>query len=191
MQELYAYTLNMVGKRKASTSEDTGQTNKRKRTQKSSGPRKQLHAKEAPKKHPDQDNFRGEQEKQQQQQQPLTSTTRSLTVKQDLLERCFPWVETLRAYLLTRLPSSSRLRRKKLVSVGKNPEANAVEQLLSHVLDTTLVACAENGQDNDGPVIDHDRETLRQTFSQTKQADESYVTVSSAAEGVFSPQAEV
>lgn len=75
--------------------------------------------------------------------------------------------------------------------VGKRPDATAVEQLLSHVLDTTLVAYAGDGHDSYLPASDHERESLHQSFSQTKRLDESYVTVSSAAEGAFSPQAEV
>ncbi|CAK7223034.1 Telomerase reverse transcriptase [Sporothrix bragantina] len=130
-----------------------------------------------------------------QQQLPSASTTRAPAVKRDLLARYYPTVDTLRDYLLARLPSSSRLRRKKLLSVGKSPEASAVEQLLSHMLDTALVTYASSGseQSKDQPAADYyrERQSLRQTFSQTKRADESYVTVSSAAEGVFSPQAEV
>ncbi|CAK7222169.1 Telomerase reverse transcriptase [Sporothrix eucalyptigena] len=131
-----------------------------------------------------------QQDRKKQQQKPAVPTARDPVVKNDLLARYFTRVETLRAYLLTRLPSSSRLRRKKLLSVGKSSEASAVEQLLSHVLDTTLVACADNGP-KEYSDLDQNREQLRETFSQTKRADESYVTVSSAAEGVFSHQAEI
>lgn len=121
----------------------------------------------------------------QDDQPPPPAADRAPTVQQGLLARYFPRVATLRAYLLTRLPASSRLRRKKLASVGQAADASAVEQLLSHVLDTTLVACADTAG------ADHDRAQLHATFSQSRRADESYVTVSGAAEGVFSPQAEV
>lgn len=116
-------------------------------------------------------------------------------VKQDLLGRYFAQVETLRAYLLTRLPATSRLRRKKLSQVGKQADATEVEKLLSHVLDTTLVGCAfinhKTVSDGQPTSDDNDRDRLRETFSQTRRVDESYVTVSSAAEGFFSPQFEV
>ncbi|KIH87619.1 telomerase reverse transcriptase [Sporothrix brasiliensis 5110] len=120
---------------------------------------------------------------------------RDRSVKEDLLARYFARVDTLRAYLLTRLPATSRLRRKKLSAVGKQENATEVEKLLSHVLDSTLVACASgtNGDGfSSGPVLDDgERARLRMTFSQTKGADESYVTVSNAAEGAFAPQSEI
>ncbi|ERS98417.1 hypothetical protein HMPREF1624_05201 [Sporothrix schenckii ATCC 58251] len=120
---------------------------------------------------------------------------RDRSVKKALLAQYFARVDTLRAYLLTRLPATSRLRRKKLSAVGKQENATEVEKLLSHVLDSTLVACA-SGTNADGfssgPVLDDgERARLRMTFSQTKGADESYVTVSNAAEGVFAPQSEI
>lgn len=134
----------------------------------------------------------------------LATAPRDSAVKQDLLARYYPRVETLRAYLLTRLPASSRIRRKRLAAVGATAEPSAVEQLLSRLLDMTLVACGvsssgDGNGDDDGdppdglPSLEErgDRERLRETFSQTKRADESYVTVSNAAEGAFSPQAEV
>ncbi|CAK7219207.1 Telomerase reverse transcriptase [Sporothrix curviconia] len=186
----------MARKRKAVACEDGSRAHKRKKTKRGSKQGRQAQTKKPTKETTAHGVLQGGQDNrvQQQQQQQTAARIRAPAVKQDLLARYFPRVETLRAYLLTRLPSSSRLRRKKLASVGKKPEASAVELLLSHVLDTTLVACASSssGQHADQPATElgRERESLRQTFSQTKRADESYVTVSSAAEGVFSPQAE-
>ncbi len=116
-------------------------------------------------------------------------------VRLEVLGQYYPRVETLRAYLLTRLPASSRIRRKKLAAVGKAADPSAVEQLLGSVLDTALVAFGVQ-QDGHGAddlqALDADgRQQLRESFSQTRCADESYVSVSHAAGGACSPQAEV
>ncbi|OAA61230.1 telomerase reverse [Niveomyces insectorum RCEF 264] len=134
-------------------------------------------------------------------------------VQHALLAQYYPRVETLRAYLLTRLPASSRIRRKKLRLVGKTPDPRPVERLLSRLLDTALIACPHDANGGGGggggsggggssagpntnsavqqPADDDDRPQLRTIFLQTRQADESYVTVSNASEGVHSPQSEI
>ena len=123
-------------------------------------------------------------------------------IKQDLLTLYYPCVKSLRSYLLSRLPASSRIRRKRLASFGKNaiiPEGgqaqpqDALEELLTRTLDTTLVAYTDTPLSNEdveacrGP----DLQQLRVTFSQSKKADESNVTISDAPSGPFSLQAEV
>lgn len=188
----------MASKRKCSKANaGDGQPQKRAKTKGAAKPKTQAQpgAAEHRPEH-QQENRQLLQQPQQKQPKKAVAPTprRDQAVKQDLLARYFARVETLRAYLLTRLPATSRLRRKKLSAVGKKIHATAVEKLLSHVLDTTLVACAgdSNGVLDNGPASDDgDRAHLRETFSQTKRADESYVTVSNAAEGAFSPQSEV
>ncbi|CAK7270640.1 Telomerase reverse transcriptase [Sporothrix epigloea] len=178
----------MAGKRKAATAEDGSPTRKRRRAAKSSKRQKQSQTDEPITESCTQHRL---QKTQSHQPQQSLAITKPPAIQRDLLARFFPRVETLRDYLLTQLPSSSRLRRKKLSSVGRGADATAIEQLLGHVLDTTLVACAGGGQDSCLLASDQDRERMHQTFSQTKRADESYVTVSNAAEGTFCPQAEI
>ncbi|EPE03966.1 telomerase reverse transcriptase [Ophiostoma piceae UAMH 11346] len=131
---------------------------------------------------------------------PLPSQQGS-AIKQDLLTLYYPCVKSLRDYLLSRLPPSSRIRRKRLASFGKNTKNSeggqaqpqeALEELLTRTLDTTLVAYTDipfndgDGETRRGP----DLQQLRVTFSQSKKVDESNVTISDAPSGPFSLQAE-
>ncbi|PHH59478.1 hypothetical protein CDD81_3168 [Ophiocordyceps australis] len=59
-------------------------------------------------------------------------------VGRQVLEQCYASVWTLRDYVLCKLPSSSRLRRKKIACLGRH-----VDQDLAHLLETTLVCFAE------------------------------------------------
>lgn len=65
-------------------------------------------------------------------------------VRQSVLLQYYDNVQNLREYLLSRLPSSSRLRRKKIASIGLSrtslaKEALSAEADLSKLLDSTLV----------------------------------------------------
>lgn len=70
-------------------------------------------------------------------------------VKQSLLSQYYPQVLTLREYLLSRLPISSKARRKKIASVkcrvqhGRVDEAQPEELSLARYLDQTLVGVPE------------------------------------------------
>ncbi|KAH8905114.1 hypothetical protein BR93DRAFT_765809 [Coniochaeta sp. PMI_546] len=62
-----------------------------------------------------------------------------------LLSQLYPHLQTLREYVLSRLPASSRLRRKKIASVGLQSNTSGtslpkVELDLARLLDTTVVA---------------------------------------------------
>lgn len=92
-------------------------------------------------------------------------------VKQDLLGQAYSTVLTLREYALRKLPSSSRLRRKKVGSIGLSGPATELDLGISRFLDSTLVcSCAE--------VLHHDDSTYEQwlSFSQ-RGADDSHVTI--------------
>lgn len=66
------------------------------------------------------------------------------TVSHSLLVQYFPFVLTLREYALSRLPSTSRIRRKKISRVGRGQgPLSETETRLSHLLDTTLVGAPE------------------------------------------------
>jgi telomerase reverse transcriptase len=101
-------------------------------------------------------------------------------IKQTLLAQYYPQVLTLREYLLQRLPNTSKIRKKKILSIGRDPS----EQELSAFLDQTLIGasvCTE--------VSREERWHQWTTFSQ--RADESASTlINLSSPGVFS-QSEV
>jgi telomerase reverse transcriptase len=76
----------------------------------------------------------------------------NLVVKQALLSQFYPEVFTLREYLLSRLPTASKIRRKKILSVGSSQDAEVrAGHGLSSFLDRTLVGVlkGENGRRED------------------------------------------
>ncbi|KAL0939367.1 telomerase reverse transcriptase [Colletotrichum truncatum] len=110
-------------------------------------------------------------------------------VKHSLLQQHYGNVQTLRAYLLSKLPSSSRLRRKKITSVGSSPtilaeETKQVESCLSTLLDTTLVCT----QHHPKAKLDSRWEQW-QSFSQ--KGDESVMTLSGGLAGATCSQSEI
>ncbi|KAF4999266.1 hypothetical protein FDECE_11560 [Fusarium decemcellulare] len=105
-------------------------------------------------------------------------------VRRDLLERCYARVITLREYVLANLPRGSRLRRKKVASIGHGGNSGEVETRLSQLLDTSLVCCQEQPQDSDDT-----RWEQWLVFSQKE--DESYVTLSDGVAGSIYSQSEI
>jgi telomerase reverse transcriptase len=105
-------------------------------------------------------------------------------VRRDLLERCYNKVTTLREYVLLKLPNGSRLRRKKVASVGEGEDAGEVEKTLSRLLDTSLVCFT----DQQTPTEDTRWEQWL-VFSQRE--DESYVSISDGIAGSVFSQSEV
>jgi hypothetical protein len=110
-----------------------------------------------------------------------------------LLSRIFPRVQTLRAYLISKLPSSSRLRRKKIASLGSDSTTDAspesdVKTQLCHLLDTTLVAF---GNDGSGQAADEREARWEKWASFSQNADESHVTLSDGQSNPFYSQSEV
>ncbi|KAJ3526128.1 hypothetical protein NM208_g11338 [Fusarium decemcellulare] len=105
-------------------------------------------------------------------------------VRRDLLERCYARVITLREYVLANLPRGSRLRRKKVASIGHGGNSGEVEKRLSQLLDTSLVCCQEQPQDSDDT-----RWEQWLVFSQKE--DESYVTLSDGVAGSIYSQSEI
>src|SRR5688572_27981119 len=85
--------------------------------------------------HDDASNSRG--------QTPLSK--RDSPVRRDLLEHCYKHVSTLKEYVLTRLPASSRLRRKKITLLCQQETCSALETNLARLLDKTLV-CTNHKQ---------------------------------------------
>lgn len=108
-------------------------------------------------------------------------------VRRDLLEQCYPRVQTLRQYLLAKLPGSSRLRRKKIAAIGQS-DRRELETRLAHLLDTTLV-CASKQEDAGQDEIKETR--WKQWLSFSQKGDESYVTLSGSPKGPLFSQSEV
>ncbi|KAG9231545.1 hypothetical protein BJ875DRAFT_115307 [Amylocarpus encephaloides] len=92
-------------------------------------------------------------------------------IKQALLAQFYPQVFTLREYLLSKLPTPSKIRRKKILSVGVCGTSGAIEnEELAAYLDRTLVGVSRGGEGIPG-----DRWRHWNTFSQ--KADESMSTL--------------
>ncbi|KAF4948179.1 hypothetical protein FSARC_13818 [Fusarium sarcochroum] len=116
-----------------------------------------------------------------QKQERLSGET---PVRRDLLERCYAKVTTLREYVLCKLPQGSRLRRKKVASIGEGNEIGDSEKKLSRLLDTSLVCFADQPRDSDDT-----RWEQWLVFSQRE--DESYVSLSDGIAGSIYSQSEI
>ncbi|UNI21054.1 RNA-directed DNA polymerase [Purpureocillium takamizusanense] len=108
-------------------------------------------------------------------------------VSRDLLKQYYPKVQTLRDYVLCRLPGTSRLRRKKITSLGNGPQCGEVEPRLAGVLDSTLVC----SRDEQAGSKDEKDSAYKQYLSFSQRGDESCVTLTDATAGAYSVQAEI
>ncbi|KAI8954726.1 hypothetical protein F4801DRAFT_446886 [Xylaria longipes] len=103
-----------------------------------------------------------------------------------VLSQYYPQVQNLRDYIISKLPSSSRIRRRKVSAVGiasKSPGTplSDIEQSLGALLDTTLIGLPK-------PTTEEDhRMDGWKNFSQ--RGDESYVTLSNGVAGFVESQA--
>lgn len=108
-------------------------------------------------------------------------------VQLNLLEQCYAQVVTLRKHILSRLPSSSRLRRKKISTLGQSADAGEVEARVSSLLDTTLVCSTKREEQQH-----EDSDTRwKQWLSFSQKGDESYVTLAGGPEASMYSQSEV
>lgn len=105
-------------------------------------------------------------------------------VRRDLLEHHYQYVATLREYLLCKLPSPSRLRRRKIAHIGRKDDCTPKERALADLLDTTLVGC-------DIPSQQHDPTLWATWLSFSQRPDDSHVTVSGGLESAMFCQREV
>jgi len=104
-------------------------------------------------------------------------------VKQAVLDQYYPRVLSLREYLLSKLPTTSKARRKKLSYVGKKPRLDGKnESEMSDFLDQTLIGVREYKD------VSRDERTQQWT-SFTQLVDDSAFANLSVA-GIFS-QSEV
>lgn len=116
---------------------------------------------------------------------PSSSRCSHLPVKRDLLDNCYPHVRNLRQYLLSKLPGSSRLRRKKIATLGQVQPSTESEAEVVKLLDTALVCTSD--QDDQANATDT---RWQQWLSFSQKGDESYATISDAREAESS-QSEV
>lgn len=104
------------------------------------------------------------------------ATRPKLPVKRDLLQQCYAQVFTLRDYLLAKLPTASRLRRKKIASISDGGSSD-IETKVAKLLDHALV-CSTQPPDAESREI-----RWQQWLGFSQQAgDESYVTISGTPE---------
>ena len=105
-------------------------------------------------------------------------------VKRDLLQQTYAVVSTLREYALLSLPSNSRLRRKKISSLGRVNPATELETNISNFLDSTLICDVKSSSKADST-------TYTQWLSFSQNGDESHVTISGGISDSKSTQSEV
>lgn len=75
-----------------------------------------------------------------------SSRAKDPLVKQAVLATYFPKVCTLREYLVSKLPPRSKIRRKKILSVGHQPKPGCEEEqaCLAKFMDKTLIGVLQN-----------------------------------------------
>ena len=91
-------------------------------------------------------------------------------IKSAVLAQYYPEVFSLREYLLSRLPASSKIRRKKISSVGKNPQLSKEEDELAGLLDQTLVGVSKYKE-----ISQEERLQQWSTFSQRVETSDSNI----------------
>jgi len=112
------------------------------------------------------------------------SSGKDPVVKHAVLSKYYSQVVSLREYILTKLPASSKIRRKKILSVGRKTPSQSgdaeSDRKLSEFLDQTLVGVLKN--------IDVPQdERWRQWTAFSQRADDSVSTLANlSGTGVFS-----
>ncbi|KFY15261.1 hypothetical protein V491_05723 [Pseudogymnoascus sp. VKM F-3775] len=123
---------------------------------------------------------------------PNSSNAPVNVVQQSLLSQFYPEVLTLREYLLVKLPSNSRVRRKKVLSAGRRglvhddrniPTTVNADSILGKFLDSTLVGIPRHTPQGD------QRETRWHSF--TNQADASELEVTTTLLDLGHSQSEI
>ncbi|KAI8632108.1 hypothetical protein F5Y19DRAFT_386193 [Xylariaceae sp. FL1651] len=104
-----------------------------------------------------------------------------------VLSQFYSQVQRLRDYVISQLPASSRIRRRKVAAVGivsKSPTTplSDVERSLGVLLDTTLVGLSK-------PVNGEEDHRIREWKNFSQRGDESYVTLSNGVTGFVESQA--
>ncbi|KAK3356163.1 hypothetical protein B0H65DRAFT_439316 [Neurospora tetraspora] len=120
-------------------------------------------------------------------------------ITQTLLSLYYPQILTLRQYALSKLPKSSRIRRKKIAAVGlssntPDQETKVLETALGLLLDTTLV-CSRDPPDTTQTQKKQKPDYRWEqwvSFSQGgNKGDESHVTLSDGLKGALYSQSDI
>ena len=98
-------------------------------------------------------------------------SSKGAVVKHALLAQFYPQVLSLREFLISKLPPSSKVRRKKILSVGKKTDSET-DQQLSKFLDQTLVGVSKHRG-----VSQEERWQQWTTFSQKADDSVSFANV--------------
>ncbi|RYP91931.1 hypothetical protein DL770_001991 [Monosporascus sp. CRB-9-2] len=111
-------------------------------------------------------------------------------IQHAMLEQFYPQVCNLRDYVLSRLPPSSRLRRKKVAAIGKAGKSptsalSDVEQSVGALLDCTLIGISEK------PSCGSTDDRWERWTTLSQKGDESYVTLSDGVAGSKFSQSEI
>ncbi|KAL1844292.1 hypothetical protein VTJ49DRAFT_2349 [Mycothermus thermophilus] len=126
----------------------------------------------------------------------LKSQVSPVSIKHVLLDRYYSETQTLRQYALAQLPASSRLRRRKIASVGQVRSGSVVtedEQKLADLLDNTFVSRRlprERGH-GDQDTQDGPSHRWEQWLNFSQKGDESHVTLSDGLKGCIFSQSEI
>lgn len=124
------------------------------------------------------------QEKRQKTSTSISNTSlaapKDSVIKQALLTQFYSGVFTLREYLLSKLPSTSKIRRKKILNIGRSRSPGEDgDQRISSFIDKTLVGVL--------PQSDGSKEDRRQQWENLSQkADDSMSSIDSKAVGKIS-----
>ena len=113
--------------------------------------------------------------------------------KHALLSQYYPSLQTLRAYVLAKLPKSSRLRRRKISTLGVSHERDVseAEAELGRFLDSTLVGTFEAPLTGLQSKAGGDDSRWGKWVDFSQKGDESYVTLSDGVSGAYSTQSVV
>jgi hypothetical protein len=99
-----------------------------------------------------------------------------------VLQRLYPQVLTLRHYLLSQLPTSSKNRRRRLCQLGNIPPApggqptSDVDTDLGQLLDSTLIGCSSDAGSKRAEHAAKDRDRDIKSFTQQRSQSNSGAT---------------
>ncbi|KAH7072960.1 hypothetical protein BKA63DRAFT_54667 [Paraphoma chrysanthemicola] len=99
-----------------------------------------------------------------------------------VLRRLYPEVWTLRHYLLSQLPRSSKNRRRRLCQLGLTPPAgdgeptSDIDRELGQLLDSTLIGCSSDASSGPAAQTEEDREREIKSFTQQRSQSTSGAT---------------
>lgn len=98
------------------------------------------------------------------------SSTKNPIIKSAVLAQYYHAVQTLREYLLSKLPATSKVRKRKILSVGRKLQVKEGEVALAKLLDETLVGVLKHPE-----VSQKDRAQQWNQFSQRLDTSDSNI----------------